>query len=125
MITFTIAPRPWLASTTPSISDFTSLALAAAQRADIDDHIDLFGAVTQCAQRLGDLRRSVGRAERKSRHRADLDRRSLQFRGDQSGPERIDANAGEFELQSLGANLTDIIPNRFGLEDGVVDQTRD
>ena len=104
---------------------FHHVALAAAQGADIDHHIDFFRAVPERGQGFGYLRSRERCAERKSSDGADLDHGAAQFLRRHFGPEGINANAGKLVFQSLGADVADFIPGRFRLKDGVIDKTRD
>jgi hypothetical protein len=48
----------------------------------------------------------------------------VEFPGGEFGPERVYADAGELKFERFGAYLSDLVPRGLGLEDSVIDQTR-
>ncbi len=74
MITLTILPREWAACTTPRISLPHQFQVTRLECADVDDHIDLGGAVIHGILGFKHFYFWSGGSQRKTDHRANFDR---------------------------------------------------
>src|SRR5512140_3179524 len=96
----------------------------ALERPDVDDHVDLAGAVADGAPRLEGLDLARRGTEREADHRGDGDVRAAQVVGRPADPGRVDADGREAMLLRLGAQLVDLGRRRVGPKERVVDVVR-
>src|SRR5207302_1013884 len=101
-----------------------STIIAALERADVDDHINLTRAVEDRAPRLVSLHVRERRAERKTDHGADGNTRAAQMTGRGAHPRRIHTDGCEMKTRGLFAEPFDVVFRRFRFQERVVNQTR-
>ncbi len=125
MMTLLRAPASRHGAATASMSRSDQPQIARLERADVDHHVDLARAVEDRSPRLVVLGVRRRGAQRKTHHRADLDRRLAQQPRAFGHPGRVHADAGKPVLGRLPAECLDVRPRRVGLEQRVVDHRRD
>ena len=99
--------------------------VAAAQGADVDDHVNLAGATADRVLGLLHLRGSRIRAERKATDRADGRFGAGELGCGERDPERVDADAREAILAGLPAQSDDLLASGVRFQNGVIDQARE
>ena len=104
---------------------FDDAEVAGLQGADVDDGVDLAGAVEDRALRLVPLHVGGRRAQREADHRAHADAAAGEQPRAQGDPGRVHAHRREPELRRLAAEVLDVLTRGVGLEQRVVDHRRD
>src|SRR5450759_583070 len=97
----------------------------ALERSDVDDHVDLAGAVADGAPCLEGLDLARRGTEREADHRGDGNVRAAQVVGRPADPRRVDAHGREAMLLRLGAQLVDLGRRGVRPEQRVVDEPRE
>ncbi len=104
---------------------FRGGVVAGTERARVEHHVELDGAVLHRADRLVDLGLGAVGAERESDHGAHPDRRFGQLFVGERDPVRVDAHAGETVLARLVAERLDVGTGRGRSEERVIDHARE
>ncbi len=98
--------------------------VAALERADVDDHVDLTGTVPHGAPRLEGLHVGRGGSEGEADDRGHRDVGIAQADRGPAHPGGVDADRGEVMLRGFIAELVDVCGGGVGLEQCVVDIAR-
>jgi hypothetical protein len=103
------------------VDGFVVTGLAGLEQADVEDHVDVVGAVLKDADGLVALGAGEGGSEGKADDDADGDSGAAEGGGGQRDPVGVDHGAGEAMLSGLMADLEDLGTVGVGFEQGVVE----
>ena len=95
--------------------------LAGFEQADVEDHVDLTGAVFEDADGLVALGAGESGAEREANEDANGDTGSQEGGGGEGYPGGVEHGAGEAVLGGFVADLEDLGAGGVGLDEGVVE----